>query len=854
MVGDSNSGFDFASLLNKILTLPPYSSWQKTGSGPDGSGAWRDPASGNNPSIQLNRYGLYDFKAERLVKSLIEVARDLGLGIADGIPAAKKRRTGIAAAQKGLDEARERTLNRIREKLGASKEFRQRWIESQWPVIRKYFGEVRGIPESICGAKFFFGLGVTVQEYEHPETKEPICEIVIPMFGAESAGSPLVQVMKIQVDKETGKKKAKKLKGTADQDRAIVFGAVEASEVWIFEGIENALSAYSMALPEERAGRAYVVAGPAVGFSKLGSIIQGYSRRVVVCDPDADRKSLRASAVLGAAVERLEHRAPGSPDLNAGSKLEDYRWVGWEEVRGLVEVEEEREETEAEADSYEYHATWNPFSDQGAAKFFVKRFGDRVRISEDGRWWTWDGKVWSDVHAESTIRQWIASLLPVYLKMSKDQRRGEGERETAQRFAKSLGMANRQSAVMKCLPGHKRLQIGIADFDNKPDILNCQNGIVDLKTGKLGAHNPRALCTKITTVDYIPYNEGSMFEPLDAPGGGLGLWGDFLLSACGANDQWLEFFHRMVGYSITGQTSEKSLFFAYGVPNSGKSTFSEALIAALGSGYATAADIGLFADIPGAGQANSSDYKRARLLGVRLVFTSETSGKQKLSPNIIKDLTGNDTVTARFPAAREFSYKPNYKIWIRGNHAPNLGSVDEALMNRLKILYFSRSFTGEADDKSFREKLTGNPQNLAAVLSWAIRGAVKWYAGGLCEYQSEEISELLSVYKESSPETVVQQFVDDCSELTTDQRSIRASDIHALFMDYRKTKLLPYPGQNTFYKILKNILTAKGCVSLKPDNISCYGGIKFEIQTPNVYEESNHEFSFDTELHRYNKN
>ncbi len=74
--------------------------------------------------------------------------------------------------------------------------------------------------------------------------------------------------------------------------------------------------------------------------------------------------------------------------------------------------------------------------------------------------------------------------------------------------------------------------------------------------------------------------------------------------------------------------------------------------------------------------------------GARLVTASETEQGRGWAEAKVKAITGGDPVTARFMRQDNFTFSPQFKLMIAGNHAPSLRNVDEAMRRRLNILPF----------------------------------------------------------------------------------------------------------------------------------------------------------------------
>ncbi len=128
-----------------------------------------------------------------------------------------------------------------------------------------------------------------------------------------------------------------------------------------------------------------------------------------------------------------------------------------------------------------------------------------------------------------------------------------------------------------------------------------------------------------------------------------------------------------------------------------------------------------------AGARLPAEYYRAQMAGARLVTASETESGRSWAESQIRELTGNETpVSARHPHGRPFSYRPQFKLQIVGNHAPSLKGRSPAMERRLRINPFTNKPANP--DHGLKERLK---QEYAAILRWMIDGCLAWQRGGL---------------------------------------------------------------------------------------------------------------------------
>ena len=107
---------------------------------------------------------------------------------------------------------------------------------------------------------------------------------------------------------------------------------------------------------------------------------------------------------------------------------------------------------------------------------------------------------------------------------------------------------------------------------------------------------------------------------------------------------------------------------------------------------------------------------------------SETKRGVQLEEATVKQITGNDTINARAPFGRPFSYRPQFTLWLSTNHKPEIPDGSEAIWDRLRLIPFTQRFDGKNADPKLPEKLR---EELAGVLLWAVRGCVEWHEHGL---------------------------------------------------------------------------------------------------------------------------
>ena len=122
---------------------------------------------------------------------------------------------------------------------------------------------------------------------------------------------------------------------------------------------------------------------------------------------------------------------------------------------------------------------------------------------------------------------------------------------------------------------------------------------------------------------------------------------------CGDNDK-ATFLQRALGYALSGDTRYECCFFIYGQSTrNGKGTLMESVLGVLGD-YGKAVNPETIA-VKKFHNGSSPSDDVARLAGLRLANISEPGCGMTINSALLKTLTGNDTITARFLYENSFS-------------------------------------------------------------------------------------------------------------------------------------------------------------------------------------------------------
>ena len=318
------------------------------------------------------------------------------------------------------------------------------------------------------------------------------------------------------------------------------------------------------------------------------------------------------------------------------------------------------------------------------AQKFTVTYAESMRFDHSvGRWYEFDRDHWRRDETQRAIAYSRA--------LSRTARQSASKR--GQQVAGTAAFAAGVEKLARSDPIHA---VTSDCWDADPMLLGCRRETIDLQTGEARQPDPGDGITKLTAVSPMK---------VDCP-----LWLTFLREATGDDASLIHFLQQRCGYCLTGITKEHALLFVYGTGGNGKSVFLNTVGSILG-GYAQTAAMDTFAKTTG--DRHPTDM--AMLHGARLVTVSKTEEGRHWAETRIKALTGGDPVSARFMRQDFFTYRPQFKLTIVGNHMPILHNVDEAARRRFNVVPFTRQPSNP--DPDLEERLKAE---WPAILTWMI--------------------------------------------------------------------------------------------------------------------------------------
>lgn len=339
-------------------------------------------------------------------------------------------------------------------------------------------------------------------------------------------------------------------------------------------------------------------------------------------------------------------------------------------------------------------------TDLGNAQRFTNLAAGRaLYCTQWGRWLTWGGIRWQVDEALNILTMAKRTALAIFAEAKTDEeRRWAVKSHSRERLAAMVDLARPELAV------------SVEALDADPFALNVVNGVVNLRTGQLRPHRPDDRLTRLAPVRFDPDAACPLFLA-------------FMQRIMASNAALIDYVQRLAGMCLTADISEQALWLFHGQGANGKSVLLDTLAGMMGD-YAGEAppDLLLMRSSP------EHPTEIADLCGRRLVAASETDEGRRLRVQLVKRLTGNARLKARFMRGDYFEFPRTHKLILATNNRPIIKETTLAIWRRIKLVPFDVTIPPDEQDRHLTAKLK---TEWPGILAWAVRGCLAWQRDGL---------------------------------------------------------------------------------------------------------------------------
>jgi len=239
---------------------------------------------------------------------------------------------------------------------------------------------------------------------------------------------------------------------------------------------------------------------------------------------------------------------------------------------------------------------------------------------------------------------------------------------------------------------HQELQIqrsNVKRSDLNPEhLINFNNGVLDLNTGKLMEHSPSIYMTTKIPCDYVPCKSRN-----DAP-----TFKGFLddLTQCDRDVQKLLFEYIGAIISNVHGYRFKKMLILYGKGDTGKSVLRDFVIELIGRENSHSIDL----------KDLNNRFGTSQIFGKRLAGAGDLAFAAIPELDKVKELTGGDDLNAEYKGKDGFSYKYTGFLWYNTNQLPTFrGDTGKHVFQRLLVVPCNNVIPEERQDKNLVSKL-----------------------------------------------------------------------------------------------------------------------------------------------------
>lgn len=442
-------------------------------------------------------------------------------------------------------------------------------------------------------------------------------------------------------------------------------------------------------------------------------------------------------------------------------------------------------------------------SDVGVARAMIELAnGKYVYVRETATWSEFDG-AWHHDRSDAVFRAVVA--MGDHLSQCM-QAAGGDEVAFLSKAAADLHTVKKITAVMKAAANEKSVLVSAADFDANEDLLGVTNGVVDLSTLTFRTMVPE---------DYISKSCGVAFDAsADCPEFKKFMAQAFAYENPQHTQTMLDYMQWAIGQTLLFKPGRRWVAHLYGPPGSGKSTLVETLSFVLGS-YAKAVDPKALAYTAKAGSGPSPEI--AKLVGIRLATIPEAGDENTLNDELIKALSGGDTISARFLNKNPIEFRFGGQKWFVGNTRPSSKTNGAAFFRRFRIIPMLNSRPETEQDRFLEARLR---EEGSGILNYALEGLSKF---GLKEpVIPEPMQREMTLYREELD--LIGLWIEECCKVG-EKYACPTTSLHENYAKFiRGVGGIPL-GRTKFQQRMID----RGFVKTRRDNISTLVGIDIEI-------------------------
>jgi P4 family phage/plasmid primase-like protien len=323
--------------------------------------------------------------------------------------------------------------------------------------------------------------------------------------------------------------------------------------------------------------------------------------------------------------------------------------------------------------------------------------------------------------------------------------------------------------------------------EDMPSVVIFQNGVLDLFTGNLMAHDKRYFTTKI-----LPHN----FDPnAQAPG-----WQVFLNEIFEGDQERIALLQEWLGYMLSPSYQYQKIMLLIGPRRSGKGTIGKVLEQVVGTQNYSGASLESFAD---------DDFMDS-LRGKTVAFSGDTAkniNRNKVERVIerVKKISGGDVVDFGRKYKSRMSCVLPTRIMLAANHIPRLFDDSEALSHRILVLPFEVSYA----DRENPYLINTLSAEIEGITLWSLQGLARLNTNQRFTLPAASGAEMEFIAEAYSP---MRSFIDACCALGDEENRVSSTDLYQAYRAWALSEQEAHIlSRKVFVSTFKDATRGRGC-------------------------------------------
>ncbi len=330
-------------------------------------------------------------------------------------------------------------------------------------------------------------------------------------------------------------------------------------------------------------------------------------------------------------------------------------------------------------------------------------------------------------------------------------------------------------------------------------LLCFNNGVYSLKQGDVGFRDG-------VPEDYVSFSTG--YDYIEKPDSKFITYIKDFFNSCLPNDNVRRYVLRFIASCLDGTSKDQKFPFWIGTGGNGKSVTINMIQYAFGDYYSNMSTAYLTKPREG---SSSASPDLADKVGKRVITFQETAKNQKIQVDKLKELCGNDTISARALYQEQMYFKPQAKYILATNKLPEM-DVDGGIRRRLRVIEWVMKYVDPEDfDKTNKRHVIKDNELDERIKSEEWKQNFMWYLINTIypEYikhglgETAEVTDPSSHYMESNDR--IGMFLHICAEKIDISIKSRLGLIFDEFQDFYKARYNHKPpNYESFIEYLKS--------------------------------------------------